>query len=100
MKTALRATMGHENTRSFVGPQNIPESLLTITYDLSTTKWYKQETKMKYKKWLIHIIFMLRYLVDSAAVFSSSFTSGASVDKTKVRTVVTTYKKFSFLAGR
>jgi hypothetical protein len=73
-----------------VGPQNIPESILTIMYDLSTTKWYKQETKMKYKKWLIHIIFMLPYLFDSAAVFSSSFTGGASVDKTTVRTVVTT----------
>jgi hypothetical protein len=50
---------------------------------------------MKYKKWLIHIIFMLPYLFDSAAVFSSSFTRGASVDKTKVRTVVPTYMGFT-----
>lgn len=47
---------------------------------------------MKYKKWLIHIIFMLPYLFDSATVFSSSFKSGASVNKTKVRTVLTTYE--------
>lgn len=47
---------------------------------------------MKYKKWLIHTIFMLPYLLDSTAVFSSSFTSGASVNKTKVRTVLTMYK--------
>jgi hypothetical protein len=48
---------------------------------------------MKYKKWLIHIIFMLPYLFDSAAIFSSSFDSGASVNKTKVRTVLTTYDR-------
>jgi len=48
---------------------------------------------MKYKKWLIHIIFMLPYLFDSAAIFSSSFNSGASVNKTKLRTVLTTNDK-------
>lgn len=46
---------------------------------------------MKYKKWLIHTFFMLPYLLDSTAVFSSSFTSGASVNKTEVRTVLTVY---------
>jgi len=50
---------------------------------------------MKYKKWLIHIILMLSYLFDSTAVFSSSFNSGASVNKSKVRTVLTTYKRYT-----
>jgi hypothetical protein len=50
---------------------------------------------MKYKKWLIHIIFMLPYLFDSATIFSSSFNSGASANKTKVRTVLTTYEGFT-----
>jgi alpha-N-acetylglucosamine transferase len=48
---------------------------------------------MKYKKWLIHTIFILPYLFDSAAILSSSFISGASVNKAKVRNVLTTYER-------
>lgn len=38
----------------------------------------------------------LPYLFDSAAVFSSSFTSGASVEKAKLRTVLRIYEWFTF----
>jgi hypothetical protein len=54
-----------------------------------TNKKLKQSTKKR----SIHILFVLPYLFDSAAIFSSSFNSGASVNKTKARTVLTTYER-------
>ena len=63
-----------------------------VIWSLNNKMAQKKKTKMKYKKWLIHIIFMLPYLLDSAAVFSSSFNSGASANKSKVRTVLATYE--------